>query len=63
MRHFEVQNGLAEIPNKGGMVGSVARCVHVRFDRRNQSIEALTHLCFFGLETVEFSAKCREGLS
>ena len=38
------------------MVGNVARCVHVRFDRRDQSIEALTHFRLFGLETTEFGA-------
>ena len=63
MRHFELQDGLAEIQDKGVVVGAVTRRVHVRFDRRDQRIETLTHLCLFSFETVELGPQFRKGLS
>ena len=45
------------------MVGGVARCVYVRFDRRDQRMEPLAHLRLFGLESVELRPQFRQRLS
>jgi hypothetical protein len=63
MRYFEFRYGIADIPNKGLMVGAIVGLLQSRLDAGNQCIEALSNLGLFGFQSLELRAQFIEGLA